>query len=243
MAPAHRKLEEKTRDILRACVLFRGLPPDACNDLASKAKIKTFKERETIFVMGAPGKSLMALLAGKVRISVSSPDGKEITLATLQSGEIFGEIAVLDGRERTANAIAASDCRLAELERKDVLHFLDRQPGAWQSLVNVLCDRLRRTDQQLGELALLPLTSRLSMTLLRTAEMQQVDGRSLFQVHLSQREIGNLVGVSRESVNKVMHEWQKAGLIMIKEQTIIITRPDVLERLSEEHSVSRKRPQ
>ena len=102
MAPAHRKLEEKTRDILRACVLFRGLPPDACNDLASKAKIKTFKERETIFVMGAAGKSLMALLAGKVRISVSSPDGKEITLATLQSGEIFGEIAVLDGRERTA---------------------------------------------------------------------------------------------------------------------------------------------
>jgi CRP/FNR family transcriptional regulator, cyclic AMP receptor protein len=184
--------------------------------------------------MGAPGKSLMALLAGKVRICVSSPDGKEITLATLQPGEIFGEIAVLDGRERTANAIAASDCRLAELERKDVLHFLNRQPGAWQSLVNVLCDRLRRTDQQLGELALLPLTSRLSITLLRAAEKQQVDGRSLIQVHLSQREIGNLVGVSRESVNKVMHDWQKAGLIMIKDQTIIITRPDLLERLSGE---------
>jgi CRP/FNR family transcriptional regulator, cyclic AMP receptor protein len=234
MAPVQGKLEEKTREILRACVLFRGLPLHACDDLASKAKIKTFKERETIFVMGAPGKSLMALLAGKVRVCVSSPDGKEITLATLQPGEIFGEIAVLDGRERTANAIAASDCRLAELERKDVLHFLDRQPGAWQSLVNVLCDRLRRTDQQLGELALLPLTSRLSITLLRAAEKQQVDGRSLIQVHLSQREIGNLVGVSRESVNKVMHDWQKAGLIMIKDQTIIITRPDLLERLSGE---------
>lgn len=102
MAPVQRTLEEKTRDVFRACVLFRGLPADACDDLASKAKIKTFKERETIFVMGAPGKSLMALLAGKVRISVSSPDGKEITLTTLQSGEIFGEIAVLDGRERTA---------------------------------------------------------------------------------------------------------------------------------------------
>jgi CRP-like cAMP-binding protein len=98
----------------------------------------------------------------------------------------------------------------------------------------VLCDRLRRTDQQLGELALLPLTSRLSITLLRAAEIQQVDGRSLLQVHLSQREIGNLIGVSRESVNKVMHEWQKAGLIMIKGQTIIITRPDLLERLSGE---------
>ena len=234
MAPVQGKLEEKTREILRACVLFRELPLHACDDLASKAKIKTFKERETIFVMGAPGNSLMALLAGKVRISVSSPFGKEITLATLKAGEIFGEIAVLDGRERTANAIAASDCRLAELERKDVLHFLNRQPGAWQSLVNVLCDRLRRTDQQLGELALLPLTSRLSITLLRAAEKQQVDGRSLIQVHLSQREIGNLVGVSRESVNKVMHDWQKAGLIMIKDQTIIITRPDLLERLSGE---------
>jgi CRP-like cAMP-binding protein len=115
------------------------------------------------------------------------------------------------------------------------LHFLDRQPGAWQSLVNVLCDRLRRTDQQLGELALLPLTSRLSITLLRAAEMRPVDGRPLLQVHLSQREIGNLVGVSRESINKVMHDWQKAGLIMIKGQTIIIMRRDLLERVSTEH--------
>ena len=234
MAPVQKKLEEKARDILRACVLFRGLPPVAYDDLASKAKIKTFKERQTIFAMGAPGKSLMALLAGKVRISVSSPDGKEITLATLQPGEIFGEIAVLDGRERTANAIAASDCQLAELERKDVLQFLDRQPGAWQGLVNVLCDRLRRTDRQLGELALLPLTTRLSITLLRAAEKQQVDGRPLIKVHLSQREIGSLVGVSRESVNKVMHDWQKAGIIAIKDQTIIIMRPDLLERLSGE---------
>jgi CRP-like cAMP-binding protein len=70
--------------------------------------------------------------------------------------------------------------------------------------------------------------------------MQHVDGRSLIQVHLSQREIGNLVGVSRESVNKVMHEWQKAGLIIIRDQTIIILRRDLLERLSEEPSVSRK---
>src|SRR6516164_11530089 len=92
MAPVQRKLEEKTRDILRTCVLFSGLPAVACDDLAAKAKIKSFKERETIFVMGAPGKSLMALLAGKVRISVSSPDGKEITLAMLQPGEIFAKI-------------------------------------------------------------------------------------------------------------------------------------------------------
>jgi CRP-like cAMP-binding protein len=72
------------------------------------------------------------------------------------------------------------------------------------------------------------------MTLLRAAEMRQVHGRSLIEVHLSQREIGNLVGVSRESINKVVHHWQKAGLIMIKDQIIIITRHDLLERLSEE---------
>jgi CRP-like cAMP-binding protein len=233
MVLPQKRLEERTRAILSTCVLFRGLPAEACHELASRASVRTCRARDAIFLMGTRGSSLFALLAGKVRISVSSPDGKEITLATLQPGEIFGEIAVLDGRERTANATAITECQLAELERQDVLHFFDCHPSAWHSLVDMLCDRLRRTDQHLGELALLPLPVRLSITMLRMAEIKQVDGRPVKLVQLSQREIGNLVGASRESINKLLHEWQSQNMIQVQDHAINITRVDLLERISE----------
>jgi CRP-like cAMP-binding protein len=232
MASIPQKLEQKARLIFGQCVLFRGLPEETCNELATRAKIRSCKARETIFLMGTSGSSLMALLAGKVRISVASPEGKEIILATLKPGEIFGEIAVLDGGERTANATAMTDCRLAELDRRDVLHFFDHNPTAWHSLVGLLCERLRRTDQHIGELALLPLPTRLSKTLLRMSEIEQVDGHPVTLVHLSQREIGNVVGASREAINKVLREWQLRGAIQMDEQGIVIVRRDVLERLS-----------
>ncbi|MGZ5864913.1 MAG: Crp/Fnr family transcriptional regulator [Xanthobacteraceae bacterium] len=233
MVQSKKALEEKIRAIFSGCVLFQGLPAEACSELASRASLRTYKARDVIFLMATPGSSLFAVLAGKVRISVSSPDGKEITLATLQTGEIFGEIAVLDGRERTANATAINECQLAELERQDVLHFFDCHPSAWHRLVEMLCDRLRRTDQHLSEVALLPLPVRLSITMLRMAEVKQVDGRSLKLVQLSQREIGNLVGASRESINKLLHEWQRQNLIHVHDHGITITRSDLLERLSE----------
>jgi CRP/FNR family transcriptional regulator, cyclic AMP receptor protein len=232
MASTPQKLEQKARLVFGQCVLFRSLPDKTFNDLAARAKIRNCTARETIFLMGTRGSSLMALLAGKVRISVASPEGKEIILATLKPGEIFGEIAVLDGGERTANATAMTDCRLAELDRRDVLHFFDLHPAAWHSLVGLLCERLRRTDRHIGELALLPLPKRLAKTLLRMSEVEQVDGQPVTLVHLSQREIGNVVGASREAINKVLHEWQLRGAIQVDERGIVIVRRDILDRLA-----------
>ncbi len=232
MAAAPQKLEQKARAVLGGCALFRDLPTEARDQLAGRATFRSYRPRQTIFAMGAEGNSLMALLVGKVRISLASPEGKEITLATLKPGEVFGEIALLDGRERTANAVAVTECRLAELSRPDVLQTLDRHPTAWHGIVRILCDRLRLTDLQIGEVALLPLAVRLSRTLLRMSEVELVAGRSVSRVHLSQREIGNLVGASRESINKVFHDWQTRGLIQIDGDAIAIVRRDLLERVA-----------
>src|SRR3954471_24444571 len=140
MATAPSSLED-ARIVFGECVLFRGLSPDERSALISRAQLRKFSPDDTIFLMGSPGDSMMAVLSGSVRISVPSPEGKEIVLAILRPGEIFGEIAVLDGKERSADAKAFTDTTsLAVLNRRDVMFFLDRNPRAWGPLVQVLCE-------------------------------------------------------------------------------------------------------
>jgi CRP/FNR family transcriptional regulator, cyclic AMP receptor protein len=185
--------------------------------------------------MGSPGDSMMAVLSGQVRISVPSPEGREIVLAIFQSGEVFGEIALLDGKERTADARAMTACDLAILERRDVFAFLERQPNAWPRLIEVLCDRLRTTDQHIAEVALLQLPVRLAKALLRMADSEAsgAPGSASGTIQLSQRELGNIVGAARESVNKCLREWQRSGLVRIEGTSITISDRGMLKDVAE----------
>ena len=223
------------RHLLARCSLFRGLAADQRDALIAHARMRRYTADDTIFLMGSPGDCMMAVLSGHVRISVASPDGKEIVLAILAAGEVFGEIALLDGKERTADARAASDCRLSVLDRRDVLSFFERNPGAWPGLVETLCERLRHTDQQMAEMALMGLPVRLAKALLRmtAGEAHALNGQSLSQIRLSQRELGNLVGATRESVNKCLRGWQRRGVIRIAESLITIANRDALEDLAQ----------
>jgi CRP/FNR family transcriptional regulator, cyclic AMP receptor protein len=157
-------------------------------------------------------------------------------LAIFQPGEVFGEIALLDGKERTADARALTACDLAILERRDVFAFLERQPNAWPRLVEVLCDRLRSTDQHIAEVALMQLPVRLAKALLRIADTDATSGGGPAggTVQLSQRELGNLVGAARESVNKCLREWQRSGLVRIVGTSITIADPHMLRALAEQ---------
>jgi CRP/FNR family transcriptional regulator, cyclic AMP receptor protein len=122
-------VQSRAQSILRSfggCFLFRGLEPAHRDALVAQARLQHFDAGQTIFHMGVPGDSMMAVLRGKVRISLSSPDGREVQLAVLQEGEVFGEIAMLDGKERTADALAVTPCDLAILERRDTLNFLEK---------------------------------------------------------------------------------------------------------------------
>jgi CRP-like cAMP-binding protein len=220
---------DDARRLLAQCSLFRGLTPDERNLLVARAHLRRFEAGETMFLMDSPGDAMMAILEGHVRISVPSPEGKEIVLAILQPGEVFGEIALLDGKGRTADARAMGRCNIAVLDRRDVLSFFERQPNAWPKLVEVLCDRLRRTDQHLAEMALLEIPLRLAKTLLRLLAAEA--GRE--RIALSQRELGNIVGASRESVNKCLNEWQRRGIVTIEDNFIIIANRKVLEQMAD----------
>ena len=219
LAEAHRLLGE--------CILFRGLNATERKGLVAQARIRRYEAGETIFLMGSSGDAMMAILSGSVRVSVRSSEGREAVLAILQSGEVLGEIALLDGKERTADARALTASTLAVLERRDVLAFLDRHPRGWHGFVEVLCGRLRHTDQHIAEVAFLELPARLSKALLRIAGSND-------RVSLSQRELGNMVVATRESVNKCLGDWQRQGIVKIEESAIVVVKRGELQHLAED---------
>jgi CRP-like cAMP-binding protein len=224
-----------SRELLFACDLFRGLAADERQGLIGRARTRQFVAEETIFLMGAASDSMMAILSGRVQISVPSPDGNEVALATVGPGEIFGEIGLLDGGERTADAKATTECSLAILYRRDILAFLDEHPAAWWNIVSVLCERLRRTDQQISDVAMVSLPVRLAKTLLRIATIRQdsAAAHGSSQIHLTQRQLGKIIGATRESVNKHLGKWQRKGVIQITKGSIVISDRSSLENLAQ----------
>src|SRR5215467_1378323 len=231
----NRESGDSGRAVLAQCGLFRRLSDTEREALFARARTQRYAANESIFLMGAPGDSMVAVLSGTIRISVPSPDGKEIVLAILGPGEICGEIALLDGKERTADAKAATACSVVVLERRDVLAFFAQYPDAWTKLVDVLCERLRTADQQMAEFALSPVPVRLAKALLRlaTADGQTVNGKAAERVHLTQRELGNVIGATRESVNKYLRAWQRKGCVRIADRLIVITNRAAVEDLTE----------
>ena len=227
--------QEKARRLLAGCTLFRDLSADERKSLVARARVRTFSRGDTVFLMGSLGDSMMAVLTGNIRISVPSSEGKEILLAIIQPGDFFGELALLDGIARSADAKAITACSLAVLERRDVLAFFDRHPSTLLGLVQVLCRRLRATTEQTAEVALLDLPGRLAKTLLRLAGVDQDEqpARHALKINLSQRELGNIVGATRESINKCLREWQRNGVIKSESNVIAIKNRGALKKLAE----------
>ena len=219
------------RRLIENCVLFRGLSDTERSTISACAHIRTFDAGDTIFEVGSPGDQMMSVLSGTVRITLPSKDGKELLLAVIQPGEVFGELAVLDGKVRSADAIAETACSLAILDRRDILAFLERNPSTWLKIVEVLCHRLRRTDQVLAEVALMQLPTRLAKMMLRITESGSTGQTA--KIRFSQRELASMVGGTRESVNKCLRKWQSGGIVQMSESWISITDRAALEQMAE----------
>ncbi len=230
----HHILLEQARQLLAERGLFRGIGSREQEALFARIHVRHFAAGETIFLKGAPGDNMLAVLSGRVRIGVNSADGRGIVFAVINTGEVFGEIALLDGKERTADAIAVTASNLAILDRRDVLGVLEKYPATWSCIVTVLCDHLRRTSDQLAEVALLPLPARLAKVLLRQMVQDTPPQPGQYRVELVQRELGELVGGTRESVNKCLRAWQDEGILVIKKGKIIITNRSAMEEMVEQ---------
>jgi CRP-like cAMP-binding protein len=148
-------------------------------------------------------------------------------------GDVFGEIALLDGKERSADATAATDCELLVVPRRSFLRLLEHRPELCIELMVVLCERLRRTNEQVEDFAFLDLEARIAKVLVRLAQEEGPRApASRLGLKISQRALGELVGGSRESVNKHLQDWKRSGIIAIEKGAILIRDLDALTELA-----------
>ena len=221
------------RKLFEGHALFGILSAEDIDALLLHARFEHYPAGHLVFARGSPGRSMMAVLSGAIRISTTSPNGREIVLAVLNAGEIFGEMALLDGGERTADAIAMNDCDLLVIDQRDFIPFLESRTDLCIRFLRLLSQRLRRTDE-LFETALFErLESRLSKALIQLASdggAGHTDGLP-FLLRVSQQELSGIVGASRENVNKQLRAWQRAGLLELGKRRIVIRDLDALEGL------------
>jgi CRP/FNR family transcriptional regulator, cyclic AMP receptor protein len=191
---------------LKQVSIFKGLNDQEVHDLISVAKKRTFRTGEVIFHRDDPGQILYIIKEGKVKICLISPDGQEISLVVFGKGEYFGEFALLDGLPRSADAIALEKVECYTLQRNDFHNAIMKNPRIAIQIMEVLCERLRRTDQQVEDLIVLDVYGRVAKKLLELAETHGIKHENgiLINVRLTQQELAAMVGASRESVNKVL---------------------------------------
>ncbi len=221
------------RRIFEQNFLLGKLSSREIDALLTYSRVERYSAGEEIFAKGSPGNSMMIVLRGSVRISSISLTGREIVLNIITAGEIVGEIATLDGGERSGDAVAKTDCELLVLNRRDFMPFLENRADICMMLIKILCQRLRQTSEQVEDLQFRHLEGRIAKALLHLSEhsgQPGVDGRVL-ELHMSQSELGHIVGSSRESVNKQLQVWHRARLIELVRGAIVIRDAAALERL------------
>jgi CRP-like cAMP-binding protein len=217
--------------LLGKCLLFQALDEEARHALAARVHHHSFKSREPIFHVGAPGQSMMVILKGIVRVSLPGPKGKVVILADLTAGEILGEVALLDGKERSADATALTNCSVAVLERRDVIPFLRNRPESCLKLLELMCARLRRSDERMSEIAFFELPARLAKVLLE--RIGHASGAATPKLSLSQSELASMINASRENVNRCLRDWQRHGIVNIDERWISVLQRDALSAIAE----------
>jgi CRP-like cAMP-binding protein len=216
---------ERRREIFAQHPFFAGLSPAELESIVRFARAERRERGERIFAKGDPGQGLLAVVSGSVKVSVPSSEGREVVLNIVRDGDIFGEIALLDGRPRTADAVAWTDCELLALDRRDFLPVLREAPELALKLMEVLCERLRQTTEQVEDLMFLDLPGRLAKVLLRLAPPQEGE-----PVRITQRELGEIVGISRERINKQLRAWQSQRLVDLETGGVIIRDAAALAR-------------
>ena len=202
--------------------LFAGLGEEAIRAIAGLCTKRQLESGEMLFQKGDKGDALYGVRRGRIRIETGTASGGRLALNVLGPGDLFGEIALFDGQPRTADAIAAEPSELFTVRRSDFLGYLEREPRVTLRLLELLCQRIRWVSDRMEEAVLMPLHARLARRLCALAD----DFGS--EVHISQEELGVYVGAARESVNRQLQEWRRAGIIELRRGRISLIDMDRL---------------
>ncbi len=221
-------------DILAKAGIFQGVDPDAALALGSQLETVDYPRGSAIFSEGELGDRLYVILAGKVKLGRHSPDGRENLLAVMGPSDMFGELSVFDPGPRTSSATAVTDVSLATMERGALLQWIRLRPEIAEQLLRVLARRLRRTNNSLADLIFTDVPGRVAKALLQLArQFGQQEGNAVRVTHdLTQEELAQLVGASRETVNKALADFGQRGWLRLEGKSVIILDSDRLNRRS-----------
>jgi CRP-like cAMP-binding protein len=202
--------------ILKMNPMFADLGTDELARISGLCHTQQLGLGEVLFQKGDSGDALFGVRRGQIRIETGAADGSRLTLNFMGPGDLFGEVAVLDGQSRTADATAGEPTELFVLRREDFLSHLEREPRVAIKIIQLLCQRIRWQSERMEESVLQPLPVRLARRLCALA----TDYGS--EVHISQEQLGVFVGAARESVNRQLQLWRKEDILDLQRGRILL---------------------
>jgi CRP-like cAMP-binding protein len=220
-------------DVLARMPLFTGLADADRSALAGQLTRRSVRRGTAIFAEGQTGDTVYLVINGKVKITRSAIDGRENLLAIMGPGDIFGELSLFDPGPRTASASALTDVDLASLEHAALRPWLTSRPEAGLRLLQVLARRLRRTNDAMADLIFTDVPGRVAKALLEMADRfaTPTSGPGIRVEHgLTQEELAQLVGASRETVNKALADFAGRGWLRLDSRAVVILDRDRLAR-------------
>ena len=215
-----------TKDTILASNEWLGsLPETAREELIKAAKVQRYHAGQRVQGKGEAADGLYGLLSGEVRVRASTYGGHEIVFTRLFPGNWFGEIAILDGGLRTHDAHATVESQLAILPKRPLLALCDQFPAVYRALVSLLCTHCRMAFSAVDDFLVYSPEQRLANRLLLAAEVPRK------RISMSQEELGALIGVSRQSINKILRKWEQRGWILRGYRALEVMDVDSLRRL------------
>jgi CRP-like cAMP-binding protein len=221
-----------TDDVLRQAPLFSGLDDEVAAALESSMSSASLRRGEILFNEGDDGNQLYVVTEGKIKLGRTSPDGRENLLAILGPGQMFGELSFFDPGPRSATATAVTDVELKSLGHEALSPVLNAHPDVAHALLNQLAGRLRRTNEVVGDLVFSDVPGRVAKALLDLASRfgRRADDGVHVNHDLTQEELAQLVGASRETVNKALADFASRGWLRLEPRSVVILDLERLQR-------------
>jgi CRP/FNR family transcriptional regulator len=218
--------------MLSRAPLFEALDDEGAKSLRAGVVEVRLSRGDRLFGEGDVGDRLDVVLDGKIKLTRAAPDGRENLLSVLGPGEMFGELSLFDPRPRTASAVALTDAVLAALGHDYLRHWLTGRPEVALHLLRALAQRLRRTNDVMADLVFTDVPGRVAKALLDLADRFGEFTEGGLQVHhdLTQEELAQLVGASRETVNKALADFSARGWLQLHAKSVLILDRDRLAR-------------
>jgi len=213
---------------------FGDLPPDCISEIVAMARLRGVDDGQRLFARGDLPDGLYGICSGSVRISNTGTDGREALLTVLSPGSWFGEISLFDGLPRTHDAHAMGATELLLIPQKGFQQLLERRPELYPHFMRLLCRRLRLSFNMMDDSALLPLPARLAKRLLMHAQYygEMAMSNERLSIQLSQETLGLMLNSSRQSINRLLKQFEQAGWIRIHYSQISILDEEALTRIA-----------